>query len=124
MASVQSACIRFLLKRANLWNKPVAEIRENLKKVKPQGLPTGVSEELTVINGVNCKVFIPAEGLKNKAILYFHGGGFCLGIYHPNREFVARMAKESGVKVLMPDYRLAPENPFPAADYCSRLCWR
>jgi len=115
MASVQSACIRFLLRRANLWNKPIAEIRENLKKVKPQGIPSGVSEELTAINRVNCKVFIPGESLKKKAILYFHGGGFCLGIYHPNREFVARMAKESGVKVFMPDYRLAPENPFPAA---------
>jgi acetyl esterase/lipase len=58
---------------------------------------------------------IPAEGLNNKAILYFHGGGFCLGIYHPNREFAARMAKKCGVKVFMPNYRLAPENPFPAA---------
>ena len=115
MASVQSACIRFLLSRANLWNKPIAEIRESLKKVKPQGIPSGVSEEFAAINGVGCKVMIPAEGLNNKAILYFHGGGFCLGIYHPNREFAARMAKECGVKVFMPNYRLAPENPFPAA---------
>ncbi len=115
MASVQSACIRFLLSRANLWNKPIAEIRESLKKVKPQGIPSGVSEELTTINGVNCKVLIPVKGLKNKAILYVHGGGFCLGIYNPNREFAARMAKKCGVKVFMPNYRLAPENPFPAA---------
>ncbi|HQJ36662.1 MAG TPA: alpha/beta hydrolase [Bacillota bacterium] len=115
MASVQSACIRFLLSRANLWNKPIAEIRESLKKVKPQGIPSGVSEEFAAINGVGCKVMIPAEGLNNKAILYFHGGGFCLGIYHPNREFAARMAKKCGVKVFMPNYRLAPENPFPAA---------
>jgi len=115
MASVQSACIRFLLSRANLWNKPIAEIRESLKKVKPQGIPSGVSEEFAAINGVGCKVMIPAEGLNNKAILYFHGGGFCLGIYHPKREFAARMAKKCGVKVFMPNYRLAPENPFPAA---------
>ncbi len=115
MASVQSACIRVLLSRANLWNKPIAEIRESLKKVKPQGIPSGVSEEFAAINGVGCKVMIPAEGLNNKAILYFHGGGFCLGIYHPNREFAARMAKKCGVKVFMPNYRLAPENPFPAA---------
>ena len=112
MASVQSACIRFLLSRANLWNKPIAEIRESLKKVKPQGIPSGVSEEFVSINGVNCKVLIPAESLNKKAILYFHGGGFCLGIYHPNREFVARMAKKCGVKVFMPNYRLAPGKSF------------
>jgi acetyl esterase/lipase len=112
---MQSACIKFLLRRSNLWNKPIAEIREGLKKVKSQGIPAGVSEEFITVNGVNCKVLIPSENVENKAILYFHGGGFCLGIYHPNCEFTARIAKESGVKVFMPDYRLAPESPFPAA---------
>jgi monoterpene epsilon-lactone hydrolase len=115
MASLQSAFIRFLLRRANLWNKPIAEIRENMKKVKPQGIPAGVSQKTAAINGVSCIVLSHDVNTENTAILYFHGGGFCLGIYNPNREFAARMAKESGVKVYMPDYRLAPENPFPAA---------
>jgi acetyl esterase/lipase len=52
---------------------------------------------------------------KNQVILYFHGGGFCMGIYHANREFAARLSKIYGMDIYMPDYSLAPEHPFPAA---------
>lgn len=115
MTSIQSSLIRFLLKRTNLWNKPLGEIRETLKNTKAQGMPLSIKEELTTINGVNCHIFVPYESLEKKAILYFHGGGFCLGVYNSNREFAARIAQECRIKVFLPDYRLAPENPYPAA---------
>lgn len=115
MNSIQSTVIRFLIRRANLWNKPLQEIRNSMDIIKAKGIPEGVNLTLEEVNGIDCEVFRCQEAKRNKAILYFHGGGFCLGIYPPNREFVAELAKRAGVNVYMPDYRLAPEHPFPAA---------
>jgi acetyl esterase/lipase len=50
----------------------------------------------------------------DKAILYFHGGGFRLGSVSSHRELIARIAEASGCRVLAINYRLAPEHRFPA----------
>lgn len=115
MSSLQSALIRFLLRKSDMWNKPLSDIRKSMETMKTQGMPPGVGLINNDLNGVPVQRLIPFEALKNKAILYFHGGGFCLGIYPANREFAAHIAKESGITVILPDYRLASENPFPAA---------
>jgi len=52
----------------------------------------------------------------NKVILYFHGGGFIAGTCEFYRDLTARIARSSGVKVLVIEYRLAPEHPYPAAN--------
>jgi epsilon-lactone hydrolase len=48
-------------------------------------------------------------------VLYLHGGAYALGSVSNHREFLGRLAWMTGAKVLAIDYRLAPENPFPAA---------
>ena len=48
-------------------------------------------------------------------ILYFHGGAYFAGSVHTHRDFAAQLAKVTGYRVLLVDYRLAPENPYPAA---------
>ncbi len=48
-------------------------------------------------------------------VLYFHGGGYIAGSPHTHRVITGRLAREAGVRVFAPDYRLAPESPFPAA---------
>jgi acetyl esterase/lipase len=53
----------------------------------------------------------PAEG----AIVHFHGGGYVLGSPRTTRPITAGLARHTGLPVLVPDYRLAPEDPFPAA---------
>lgn len=115
MTSLRGAVIRFLLGKFNVWNKPLADIRKTMEKIKAQGMPLGVESEIDELNGIPVYRLFPPEAPKKKAILYFHGGGFCLGIYHANREFTARIARETGITVVLPDYRLAPEDPFPAA---------
>ncbi|MEQ5843751.1 alpha/beta hydrolase [Paraburkholderia acidicola] len=47
--------------------------------------------------------------------LHFHGGGFCLGSSSGQDGLLGNLAHEAGVVVLSLDYRLAPENPYPAA---------
>lgn len=58
---------------------------------------------------------IPEGADENKAILYFHGGGFVMGNAKSHRGIVSGFVKRLGVKALVFDYSLAPENPAPAA---------
>ncbi|GGH19601.1 alpha/beta hydrolase [Paenibacillus segetis] len=51
-----------------------------------------------------------------QVILYFHGGGFTSGSCNYYRDLAARISKSSGIKVLVLEYRLAPEHPYPAAN--------
>lgn len=48
-------------------------------------------------------------------ILYFHGGGYFFGSPNTHRKMLARLSQLSGVPAILPDYRKAPENVFPAA---------
>jgi monoterpene epsilon-lactone hydrolase len=50
-----------------------------------------------------------------RVLLFLHGGGFELGSVHSDGELAARLGRAAGMRVLFPEYRLAPEHPFPAA---------
>ncbi len=58
--------------------------------------------------------WIAANAKRDKAILYFHGGGFRLGSVSSHRELIARISAASDCPVLAINYRLAPEHRFPA----------
>jgi acetyl esterase/lipase len=47
--------------------------------------------------------------------LYLHGGAFVMGGLNSHRDLAAQLAQRAQVRLLMVDYRLAPEHPFPAA---------
>ena len=50
-----------------------------------------------------------------RVLLFLHGGGFELGSLRSDGELAVRLGRASGMRVLFPEYRLAPEHPFPAA---------
>lgn len=52
---------------------------------------------------------------RRKVILYLHGGAYLAGSIATHRHLGAALAGAAGVRLLLPDYRLAPEHPFPAA---------
>lgn len=52
---------------------------------------------------------------KDRVILYFHGGGYVFGSPRTHRAMLARLSAMTGMAACLPKYRLAPENPFPAA---------
>jgi acetyl esterase/lipase len=64
---------------------------------------------------------IPAEWVrapavrKERVILFLHGGAFVMGSPATHRELAALLSASAGAAVLVPDYHLAPEHPFPAA---------
>lgn len=80
-----------------------------LKKVKRTPVTVG---------GVPCEWFEPRRGLDTSAnaptLLYFHGGAYVFGSTLSHAELIARIALASKARVLAPNYRLAPEDPFPA----------
>jgi acetyl esterase/lipase len=49
------------------------------------------------------------------AVLYLHGGGYCIGSPYSYRILTGSIARQTGIPVYAPDYRLAPEHPHPAA---------
>jgi acetyl esterase/lipase len=50
-----------------------------------------------------------------RVILYLHGGGYAIGSSHSHLELAARIGRAAHAQILMVDYRLAPEHPYPAA---------
>ncbi len=50
-----------------------------------------------------------------RQVLLFHGGGYMCGNPEGVRDLATRLARAARARVLVPDYRLAPENPFPSA---------
>lgn len=55
------------------------------------------------------------EGAADGAILYLHGGAYIVCSPRTHRPITSRLAVDTGLPVLVPHYRLAPEHPFPAA---------
>ncbi len=85
----------------------------------------GVKSEPVTIGDMQAEWIVPAEIDNDAVILYLHGGAYCLGSITTHRSMVSFIAKAARAKALIIDYRLAPENPFPAAveDAVSAYRW-
>jgi epsilon-lactone hydrolase len=78
-------------------------------------LPDDVLVAAVTAGGVPA-YWLDAPGIDSSQVLVFvHGGGFQLGSLRSHGELAARLGRASGMRVLFPEYRLAPEHPFPAA---------
>ncbi|NUS44556.1 MAG: alpha/beta hydrolase fold domain-containing protein [Mycobacteriaceae bacterium] len=77
-------------------------------------MPEGVSLEPVNSGGVPGIRLVPA-GDAHTTVLYLHGGGFMLGSAYGYRGMAGAVAHSAHARVLVPEYRLAPEHPFPAA---------
>lgn len=73
-----------------------------------------VAQEETELGGVPAIRFVPPGVDQGRAVLYFHGGGYCIGSVKSHAMIVSRLAKASGCPLWFPLYRLCPEHPFPA----------
>jgi acetyl esterase/lipase len=85
------------------------------------------STEVTRVGagGVTAEWILESGSKPEKRIAYFHGGGFVAGELGSRRPFASWISKATGCSVLLVDYRLAPEHPFPAAveDALSSYRW-
>ncbi|GAB4278432.1 MAG: alpha/beta hydrolase [Candidatus Promineifilaceae bacterium] len=77
-------------------------------------LPAGTVTERIDVGGTTAE-WITAPSAGSSVILYFHGGGYVLGLTAVHRAWLARLSQATGMRGLAVAYRLAPEHPFPAA---------
>jgi epsilon-lactone hydrolase len=75
----------------------------------------GISVEKIDAGGVNAEWVRTANASCEAVVLYLHGGGYIIGSPASHRHVVAAISQSTGASVLVLDYRLAPEHPFPAA---------
>lgn len=61
---------------------------------------------------------------ESRALLFFHGGGYCSGSLLSHRRLVTEAGRTAGTRTLAVAYRLAPEHPFPAALEDALSSWR
>ncbi len=94
---------------------PWAVQRRRLDRlVGPWPLPRGTSVTKTTWNGVPAEV-VMAKSTAAVTVVHFHGGGYCVGSPAEARDWAAHLAARTGCRVVLPEYRLAPEHPYPAA---------
>jgi monoterpene epsilon-lactone hydrolase len=118
--SPESLAVRELLKQQREAAKqgPTLSIEEQRQQFEAMSTMVPVDPRVSVERGEIAGR--PAEWLTppNPApgvFLYLHGGAYYMGSAATHRELAGRLALATGLKLLVPEYRLAPEHPFPAA---------
>ena len=103
------------IKKLNLAMAPVPKMRKRLDQLGRLGRKAkNVSIESSEIAGLHTEWYRPQQPLAGKVFLYLHGGAYALGSCDSHRALVTRIASAANVEALLPEYRLAPEHPFPA----------
>lgn len=115
--SIRASIISFILRQT--IKKQFAEMADLDALREDLGLTPAAPEEVITqtidAGGVKAEWVIWPGCADDSVLLYLHGGGYVFGGPNSHRDLVWRLAKGTGLKALLVDYRLAPEHPFPAA---------
>ncbi|GLK75602.1 alpha/beta hydrolase [Methylopila jiangsuensis] len=85
-----------------------------MARVAPD-FPRNVVRRPAMIGGVAAERHAATAHAGGRTLLYLHGGAFVAGSPRTHRGIAGRLARGVGAETVVPDYRLAPEHPFPAA---------
>ena len=78
-------------------------------------VPHGISIEwIKAASGQRLRVYTPARSKTRAALLYIHGGGMMIGAPQMDDGLLSNLAAELDILIVSPEYRLAPEHPYPA----------
>ena len=117
MASPELADIITLLRsRPVVENPPVTDLRKGFD-VLASKFPLTPEFTFTRLDaGGVPAAWVEAPGAdQGRTMLYLHGGGYVIGSIDTHRELAGRLSQAAAARVLIIDYRLAPEHPYPAA---------
>lgn len=104
---------------------PMAERRAVLDRLGAAVRPAAdVAVTPVDAGGVPAEWLVPVAAGGEEAILYLHGGAYTAGSCRSHRNGVSHIARATGMRILLPEYRLAPEHPFPAALEDALAAWR
>ena len=122
MASWQFRLFRRLM--AGTMRRQIAvrlkeDLRESRRSMDKLGmrarLPKTLRTEPVMIGDLAAEWIIPEQVNDGRVFLYLHGGAYCLGSIRSHRFLTGYITQAARARVLLIDYRLAPEHPFPAA---------
>lgn len=108
--------VELLTSRPQPENPPPAEMRERFERLAAfLPVPDDASVEAVDAGGVSSE-WVTAPGVNtSRTVLYLHGGGYVIGSLNTHRRLAYDMSAAADARVLVIDYRMGPENPFPAA---------
>ena len=116
-ARLTNALLRLTVKRMWRPGLPIQEVRTHAARsdARLAGRPPRCPVEVTEIAGRRAQWFgAPELAVRNGTLLYLHGGAWCMHLPKLYAAFSAALSNATGLRVLMVEYRLAPEHPFPA----------
>lgn len=116
------------LASGSTWNPDAdfAALRERYERLDARCFPLhrSVRREPVDCDGVPAHWVSVPQSLPGRTLFYLHGGSFAFRFPNAHSAFAARLCRRLRASALVPDYRLVPEHPFPAApDDCERA-WR
>ncbi len=83
-----------------------------------------ISLEPASIDGMAAEWSCAPTSDPSRALLFFHGGGYCSGSIVSHRRMATEAGRAAGARALAVEFRLAPEHPFPAAYDDALAAWR
>jgi monoterpene epsilon-lactone hydrolase len=134
IATTQSVGGELANRMATMWapvlevvtaDRDIQEMRTAYETFLAQSpIPDGVEIRPVNAGGVSSLAIAPV-GDHETPVLFLHGGGYIVGSAYGYRPLVGALVTAAGVGALVPDFRLAPEHPFPAAleDALSAYRW-
>jgi acetyl esterase/lipase len=118
MPSLRSRIARLVLQRVMTFADPELDWNARRRSLDRNGrrvsVPRGTRIERTSVAGVTGEWITPTSA-GDGTILYLHGGGYALGSCTSHRGLAAQLARAAAARAFLPEYRLAPEHPCPAA---------
>jgi len=120
MPSLRARLMNRLLRSTtkSVWRPglDIVQVREHTARMEARlvrGAPTVPAEPVS-IDGIPATWFGGPERAETGTLLYLHGGAWCLHLPRIYARFASILSDLTGMRVLLPEYRLAPEHPFPA----------
>ena len=120
MPSLRARLMNRLLRSTtkSVWRPglDIVQVREHTARMEARlvrGAPTVPAEPVS-IDGLPATWFGGPERAETGTLLYLHGGAWCLHLPRIYARFASILSDLTGMRVLLPEYRLAPEHPFPA----------
>src|SRR5271163_1967719 len=126
MSQQQLQQIIQMLKAQPIAGRPtVQDTRANFEQMAAM-FPVTADVKCEPVNAGGVKAeWVTAPGADaGRAVLYLHGGGYVIGSINTHRALAARISNAAKARILVIDYRLAPEHPFPAAVEDSLAAYR
>ncbi len=104
-----------------LWanRREDADVAVEVRRAGMEGLALPAADDVSAtavdVDGMAAEWVVAAGTDASTVVLYLHGGGYVMGSLATHRKLAGDVSRAAGARVLLLDYRLAPEAPYPAA---------